>query len=94
MNRDCVANLAKACDKAGSALIQISSWRVFDGTKRDAYTPSKTVLNPEGVLGNSYWQGEQQVHQNCARHIILRLSWIISHRGHNRVTRILERLSA
>ncbi len=89
INRDAVANLAKACDKNGAALVQISSWRVFDGTKKDPYT-EKDTPNPENVLGNSFWQGEQQIHQHCSRHIILRLSWIISHLGENRVTRVLD----
>ena len=89
MNRDCVATLAAACHKAGSALIQISSWRVFDGDKKDTYT-EKDTPNPNGVLGSSFWLGEQQIHQRCPRHIILRLSWIISPSGYNRVTRLLD----
>ena len=59
MNRDCVANLADACHNAGAALIHISSWRVFDGQKKDAYT-EKDTPNPQGVLGSSFWLGEQQ----------------------------------
>ncbi len=89
MNRDCVASLADACHTAEAALIQISSWRVFDGSKSEAYS-EKDTPNPKGVLGSSFWLGEQQVHQRCPRHIILRLSWIISHRGYNRVTRLLN----
>ncbi|MCL6269116.1 NAD(P)-dependent oxidoreductase [Sansalvadorimonas sp. 2012CJ34-2] len=89
MNRDCVASLADACNAAGAALIQISSWRVFDGDKKDAFT-EKDTPNPKEVLGGSFWLGEQQIHQRCPRHIILRLSWIISSRGYNRVTRLLD----
>ena len=89
INRDGVACLAKACAANDSVLIQISSWRVFDGRKKEAYS-EKDTPNPESVLGNSFWQGEQQIHQHCPRHIILRLSWIISHLGHNRVTRLLN----
>ena len=88
-NRDAVSNLADACNKNNAALVQISSWRVFDGTKADPYT-EKDTPNPENVLGNSFWQGEQQVLQRCRRHIILRLSWIISHRGRNRATHLLD----
>ncbi|MTI14705.1 SDR family oxidoreductase [Sansalvadorimonas verongulae] len=91
-NRDAVSNLADTCHKVGAALVQISSWRVFDGSKVDAYT-EKDTPNPEGVLGNSFWQGEQQIHQRCPRHIILRLSWIISHLGRNRATKLLDNFS-
>ncbi|WP_281645118.1 sugar nucleotide-binding protein [Parendozoicomonas sp. Alg238-R29] len=88
-NRDGVSNLADTCNKVGAALVQISSWRVFDGTKKEPYT-EKDTPNPESVLGNSFWQGEQQIHQRCPRHVILRLSWIISHWGRNRATRLLD----
>ncbi|CAM3452299.1 SDR family oxidoreductase [Parendozoicomonas haliclonae] len=89
INRDAVSNLARACALQNSALIQISSWRVFDGKKKEAYS-EKDTPNPESVLGNAFWQGEQQIHQHCPKHIILRLSWIISEKGHNRVTRLLK----
>ena len=89
INRDAISNLAKACSQNDASLIQISSWRVFDGRKKEAYS-EKDTPNPESVLGNSFWQGEQQIHQHCPKHIILRLSWIVSHLGYNRVTRMLD----
>ncbi len=92
INRDAVANLAKVCAQHDAALIQISSWRVFNGQKNDRYT-EKDTPDPESVLGNAFWQGEQQIQRLCSRHIILRLSWILSERGHNRATRILNKLT-
>ncbi len=92
INRDAVANLAKVCAQHDAALIQISSWRVFNGKKSDKYT-EKDTSDPESVLGNAFWQGEQQIQRLCSRHIILRLSWILSERGHNRATRILNKHS-
>ena len=91
LNRDAPAALARICDQHKAVLIHISSWRVFDGTKQEAYT-IKDIPNPSCVLGSSFWQGEQQVRENCSRHIILRLSWVISPRGRNRLTSILSSL--
>lgn len=93
INRDAVANLAKVCARENAALVQISSWRIFNGQKKDSYT-EKDTPDPESVLGNAFWQGEQQVSQHCPRHIILRLSWIIGEVGHNRVTRLLKSFTA
>ena len=92
LNRDVPSALAKVCDQYKMVLMHISSWRVFDGMKQEVYT-TKDVPNPSGVLGSSFWQGEQHIREYCPRHIILRLSWVISPRGRNRLTRILNNLT-
>ena len=92
LNRDAPAALAKVCDQYKSVLIHISSWRVFDGMKQEVYT-IKDIPNPSGVLGGSFWQGEQQIREHCSRHVILRLSWVISPQGRNRLTGILNSLT-
>lgn len=92
LNRDAPAALAKACNQYKAALMHISSWRVFNGMKQDMYTVKDTP-NPSGALGNSFWQGEQQIREHCPHHVILRLSWVISARGRNRLTGILDSLA-
>lgn len=86
LNRDAVAHLAKACHRHGIVLLQISSWRVFPAkSKQSSHTEQDTPM-PIDVLGSSFWQGEQQVRQFCPKHIILRLSWVMSFRSRNRFT--------
>lgn len=91
INRDAVAELADCCHRQGIALIHASSYRVFDGTKQDAYT-EKDPTNPVGVLGTSRLQAEQQIRERCPRHIILRLSWLISDRRPNMLRRIVDQM--
>lgn len=89
LNRDAVAYLAKACNERRIIFLQVSSWRVFTGDSRQAYTEEDTPM-PLDVLGSSFWQGEQQIREICPRHIILRLSWVVSFRSRNRLTIYLD----
>ncbi|WP_062267432.1 SDR family oxidoreductase [Endozoicomonas arenosclerae] len=91
INRDAVAELADCCQRQGIILFQLSSYRVFDGTKQEPYN-EKDPTNPIGVLGNSRLQAEQQIRERCERHIILRLSWIISERRPNILRRLAEQM--
>ena len=91
VNRDAVAVLADCCQQMNIILLQVSSYRVFDGTKKDAYN-EKDPTNPIGVLGTSRLQAEQQIRQRCDRHIIVRLSWVISDRRPNMINRLGEQM--
>jgi len=84
VNRDAVAHLAKACDQHNATLLHISSWRVFPGNSRKSSYTEKDTPMPADVLGSSFWQGEQKVCEFCPKHIILRLSWVLSYRSRNR----------
>ena len=92
INRDAVAELADCCERMGAALIHISTYRVFDGEKKEAYT-EKDAPNPTGVLATSRWQAEQQIHQRCQRHIILRFSWVISEHRNNLLRYLLNQIT-
>ena len=91
INRDAIAELADCCQREDCALIHISTYRVFDGLKEGPYT-EKDTPNPTGVLGTSRWQAEQQIRQRCDRHIILRLSWVISEHRNNLLPHLLEQV--
>lgn len=92
INRDAISHLADCCHRLGAALIYISTYRVFDGTKKEAYT-EKDIPNPTGVLASSRWQAEQQISERCPRHIILRLSWVISHKRNNLLRYLLNQIT-
>ena len=92
INRDAMAALADGCNRQQAILVYISTYRIFDGSKKEAYT-EKDIPNPVGVLATSRWQAEQQISERCPRHIILRLSWIISHRRTNLLKYLLDQIS-
>lgn len=92
INRDAMALLAKTCHKIGAILIYISSYRVFDGRQKAPYTEQDDP-NPLGILATSRWEAEQLIQQYCPRHIILRLSWVISHRHTNLLRHFLDQIS-
>lgn len=92
VNRDAMATLAECCNRQNATLVYISTYRIFDGTKKEAYT-EKDIPNPSGVLATSRWQAEQQISERCPKHIILRLSWVISYRRTNLLKYLLDQIS-
>jgi len=82
-------NLAVAAENAGLPLIHVSTDYVFDGTKQDAYI-EEDLSSPLGVYGESKLAGEHAVAQYCARHVILRTSWVFSAHGNNFVKTMLR----
>ncbi len=89
VNRDGSKNLAQACSVAGIPLIHISTDYLFDGSKSGAYVETDPI-SPVGVYGKSKAEGEQQVREGCAEHIILRTSWVFSAHGNNFVKTMLR----
>ena len=89
VNRDGVANLAKACQGADIPMIHISTDYIFDGTKEGAYT-EEDVPNPLSVYGQSKWEGEEVIRANLKKHIILRASWVFGIHGNNFVKTMLR----
>lgn len=90
-NRDGPSLLATACAQRGIVMVQLSSERVFDGTKASAYVESD-VPHPLSVLGDSQWAGEQAVRAACQQHLIVRTSWVFGPDGNNPLTRLLDQL--
>jgi dTDP-4-dehydrorhamnose reductase len=89
VNGDGAGAVAAACAKAGVPVIHISTDYVFDGCKAEPYRESDAT-GPLNVYGRSKLEGERQVAANCARHIIVRTSWVYSPFGHNFVKTMLK----
>lgn len=83
-------NLARGCAEGDAALIHLSTDYVFDGRQDRPYREDDPP-QPLGIYGQSKWQGEQAIRETLAKHLILRTSWVVSHRGRNFVRTILER---
>lgn len=88
-NRDGPAHLAAACAQLEIPLLHISTDYVFDGQKSGPYREDDPPA-PQGVYGDSKWQGEEAVRQRLDRHIILRVSWVFGIDGHNFVKTMLR----
>lgn len=77
--------------QANSLLFLLSSARVFDGLKTTAYT-EKDALAPGDALGQLHVDLEKQLKDNCERHIMLRLGWVLDGSPDGQLVRLLEQL--
>ncbi|GAB5400734.1 MAG: dTDP-4-dehydrorhamnose reductase [Aureisphaera sp.] len=82
VNAEGARNIAEACNETKTKLIHISTDYVFDGTKTSPYVESDAT-NALSVYGASKLKGEEWIREKCARHFILRTSWLYSQYGHN-----------
>lgn len=89
VNRDAVANLAKAATKLGCLLIHISTDYVFDGNHDVPYT-EKDPVNPQTVYGQTKLEGEQAIKSSGCMYLIIRTAWLYSGFGNNFVKTMLR----
>jgi dTDP-4-dehydrorhamnose reductase len=89
VNRDGAASVAKACARAGAALVHLSTDYVFDGSARTPYDEDATPA-PLSVYGRSKADGETAVRGHLDRHIILRTAWVYGPVGRNFVKTMLS----
>jgi len=90
VNRDGVANLARAAQKHNIRLIQISTDFIFDGSQSSPYD-TDVQAHPLGVYGDSKWQGENAVKEIMGdKTLLLRTSWVYSSHGTNFVKTMLR----
>ena len=91
VNAEGVKWLAKACKQTNTILIYISTDYVFDGEKKEPYTPSD-VPNPINEYGKSKLLGEQYIQEIMDNYFIVRTSWLYSKKyGKNFYRTILEK---
>jgi dTDP-4-dehydrorhamnose reductase len=84
-----VQNVALAAQRAGAAMLYISTNEVFDGTRRELYREWDQP-NPMSVYARSKAAGEQIVRDLLAgRFYIVRTAWLFGPGGNNFVTKIL-----
>ena len=82
-------NIACACAHFGCPVVYVSTDYVFDGTKESPYTEFDKP-NPINVYGASKLAGEEAVRDLCAKHFIVRTSWVIAPHGKNFALTILN----
>ena len=90
VNRDGVANLARAVAANHARLIHVSTDFVFDGSHSSPYE-TDAPTSPLGVYGESKLAGEQQVLEILGESaLIVRTSWVYSSFGNNFVKTMLR----
>jgi dTDP-4-dehydrorhamnose reductase len=89
INRDGAANLARAAQRHGAALLHLSTDYVFDGSKQGPYVESDPV-KPLGIYGRSKEAGEVMIRATLDRHVILRTAWVFGRHGGNFVKTMLR----
>jgi dTDP-4-dehydrorhamnose reductase len=82
VNAEAPGVLAEAADAAGAWLVHYSTDYVFDGSGSKPWEESDPT-GPLSVYGRTKLKGEQRIAALCARHLILRTSWVYAARGGN-----------
>ena len=81
--------LARAIERRGGWLIQISTDYVFDGTNHTPYVETDSVC-PNSTYGRTKLAGEQTAQQACSRTMIIRTAWLYSTFGNNFVKTMIR----
>jgi len=89
VNRDAVANIAKAAKVIKAKVLHVSTDYVFDGTKHTPYVETDPVC-PNSVYGKTKLEGEQVLQEFCPESVILRTAWLYSPFGNNFVKTMIK----
>ncbi|HLE55948.1 MAG TPA: dTDP-4-dehydrorhamnose reductase, partial [Rhodothermia bacterium] len=89
VNAEGARNIARAAAVAGVPIIHVSTDYVFAGDARAPYAPD-SITAPSGIYGRTKLEGEAAVREATRSHMIIRTSWVFSHRGHNFVKTIMR----
>ena len=81
--------LAKAIEKRGGWMIQISTDYVFDGTNHKPYVESDPVC-PNSTYGRTKLAGEEAAQKVCQKTMIIRTAWLYSTFGNNFVKTMIR----
>ncbi|MDO9186297.1 MAG: dTDP-4-dehydrorhamnose reductase [Bacteroidia bacterium] len=98
VNAEAPSALAEAANAVGAWLVHYSTDYVFDGSGSKPWKESDPT-GPLNVYGRTKLEGEQRIAARCAKHLILRTSWVYAARGGNfaktmlRLARERDRLS-
>jgi dTDP-4-dehydrorhamnose reductase len=82
VNAEAPGVLAEAASAAGAWMVHYSTDYVFDGSGSKPWEETDPA-GPLSVYGRTKLEGEQLIAAECAKHLILRTSWVYSARGGN-----------
>jgi dTDP-4-dehydrorhamnose reductase len=82
VNAEAPGVLAEAASAVGAWLVHYSTDYVFDGSGSKPWEEADPT-GPLSVYGRTKLEGELRIAAQCARHLILRTSWVYAARGGN-----------
>jgi dTDP-4-dehydrorhamnose reductase len=91
VNGEAVGAVARAAERRGARLLQVSTDYVFDGGARQLPYTEDDVTAPRSAYGRSKLAGEQQA-LAARRSLVVRTSWLFGAGGPNFVTAILRQI--
>ena len=83
-------NIAKACKKADSKMMYISTDYVFDGQGTTPWEPDCKDYAPLSVYGQTKLEGELSVANNLDKYFIVRIAWVFGVNGNNFIKTMLN----
>lgn len=83
-------NIAKACKKADSKMMYISTDYVFDGQGITPWEPDCKNYAPLNVYGQTKLEGELSVANNLDKYFIVRIAWVFGVNGNNFIKTMLN----
>ena len=83
-------NIAKACKKADSKMMYISTDYVFDGQGTIPWEPDCKDYAPLSVYGQTKLEGELSVANNLDKYFIVRIAWVFGVNGNNFIKTMLN----
>lgn len=89
INTDGTENIARICAGNNIIFVYISTDYVFDGGKKEPYTPLDKT-NPINNYGKTKLEGEKAVAKYCKKYYIVRTSWLYGHYGKNFVETMIS----
>lgn len=89
INAKAPAELARWCAMNDALLVHFSSAYVYQGDGSEEQSES-AVLEPQNWYGHTKLAGEEAIRASACRSVVLRTSWVYSHRGHNFVRNMLR----
>ena len=82
INTEGPRQLGRVCHALGILPVHFSTDYVFNGAQHRPYIESDPT-NPQSVYGESKLLGELALAQECAQHLVVRLSWVYGNDGSN-----------
>jgi len=82
INSTAPSMMAQIASEYNIALIHYSTDYVFDG-EGDQPWSEENPTKPQSVYGQTKCAGEELIRHNCAKHIIIRTSWVVGAHGNN-----------
>ncbi|HVZ46139.1 MAG TPA: dTDP-4-dehydrorhamnose reductase [Ramlibacter sp.] len=89
INAEACELIAREASRLDAWLVHYSTDYVFDGSG-DSPRHEDDATGPINVYGRSKLQGERAIRAHCARHLILRTSWVYDTWGQNFLKTILR----